>query len=77
MMKIRKLSSGNYFGNHNGHYFFIYRRLHPGWCVRIGKNGEWLYGEGFHSSCLRDLHLAKNWVIGQLVKPRKNETDEI
>jgi hypothetical protein len=68
-MTIQKLSTGNYKGHHEGHYFFAYRRPHGKWCCRIGKKGIWLYQEGYHGSNLPTISMVKAWVRLTIANP--------
>jgi hypothetical protein len=67
-MTLRKLPTGNYSGYHLAHYFFIFKRPHGKWCCRIGKNGEWLYREGYHGTYLNTIKKAKGWAKDKIVR---------
>ena len=70
-MKLRRLTTGNYFGYYKGMYVFLRKRVHgkwdghekykSWWTALIGKNGEWLFGEGVFGSYLNTLKKAKWW----------------
>lgn len=77
-VNYRKTGRGRYFGRHGKFYVFIYVREHGKWdgfdryvkwyTARIGKDGEWLMGEGAHGSSLPTLKKAKQWVVKMLKK---------
>jgi hypothetical protein len=72
-MKVRKLSTGNYFGWLRGFYFFIYKRPHGKWCAIIGHHGEWISREGYHGTYLSTISKARQWVSNKI---RSNEFDD-
>jgi hypothetical protein len=65
---LKKTKAGNYFGYYKGHYVFTYKRPHGKWSCRIGKKGEWLWFEGYHSTYLTSLAEAEIWVKSKLNK---------
>jgi hypothetical protein len=59
---FKKTAAGNYFGWYFGFYVFTFKRPHGKWCCRIGRNGEWLYAEGYHGTYFGSLKKVKDWV---------------
>ena len=68
-MKLRPLNTGNKLGYYKGYYVFIYKRPHGKWCCCIGKKGEWLWSEGYFSSWITTISIAKKWAINQITSP--------
>lgn len=62
----RKLSTGNYLGRCGKYYLFIRRRPHGKWNAIIGIGGEWLIGEGYHTTSLPTIPKAKAWIKTKL-----------
>lgn len=65
-MVLKKTKAGNRFGYYNGYYIFVYKRPHGCYCCRIGKKGEWLFGEGYFGTSLPTLRSVLIWIKSKI-----------
>lgn len=67
-MKLRKLSTGNYFGYYKGCSVFIFRRPHGCFYALIrNSKGDFVASEGYFGTCLKTAKKAKEWAKQKLL----------
>lgn len=64
--KAFKKTTNGYFGYYRGYYMSAFLRGHGHWACRIGKGGQWLWIQGYFTSCLKNMKEVKRWAKQQI-----------
>lgn len=66
IVNFKKTTAGNYLVYYKGYYIFSFKKPNKSYACRIGKDGKWMWTEGYFGTYLKTIDDVKRWAKSKI-----------